>query len=86
MLFSWISTAPFYLRYGWAAITTKKGKSKASDFTSLTGSGGYGFQVENRSSASHLVMVGIDLKTVQELLGHKIIDMTFRYSHLFPRP
>jgi integrase len=32
--------------------------------------------------ASHLVMKGCDLRTVQQLLGHKDIKMTMRYSHL----
>ena len=30
--------------------------------------------------ASHLVMQGVDLVTVKELLGHKTINMTNRYS------
>lgn len=34
--------------------------------------------------ASQLVMSGVDIKTVQELMGHKSIEMTLRYSHLSP--
>jgi integrase len=32
--------------------------------------------------ASRLVMAGVDIRTVQELLGHRDITMTMRYSHL----
>jgi len=32
--------------------------------------------------ASRLVMAGVDLPTVQELMGHKTIGMTLRYTHL----
>lgn len=32
--------------------------------------------------ASHLVMAGASLKVIQQLLGHKDIKMTMRYSHL----
>ncbi|MGA3316414.1 MAG: site-specific integrase [Candidatus Korobacteraceae bacterium] len=34
--------------------------------------------------ASRLVMAGVDLRTVQQLMGHKAIQMTVRYAHLAP--
>ena len=34
--------------------------------------------------ASRLIMAGVDLRTVQVLMGHKTINMTLRYSHLSP--
>ena len=36
------------------------------------------------SFASYLTMVGVNLRTVQTLLGHKDLRMTMRYSHLSP--
>ena len=34
--------------------------------------------------ASHLIMSGADIVTIQRLLGHKTLAMTLRYSHLSP--
>ena len=30
-------------------------------------------------------MSGVDLRTVQDLMGHKTIQMTVRYAHLAPQ-
>jgi site-specific recombinase XerD len=35
--------------------------------------------------ASRLLLAGVDLRTMQELLGHKTIGMTVRYAHLAPK-
>lgn len=34
--------------------------------------------------ASRMVMAGVDIRTVQEILGHADIKMTMRYAHLSP--
>jgi site-specific recombinase XerD len=34
--------------------------------------------------ASRLIMAGVSIRRVQELMGHKTINMTARYAHLEP--
>ena len=36
------------------------------------------------TAASHLIMAGVDLRTVGKILGHKDLKMTLRYAHLAP--
>ena len=56
-----------------SAFTSALKKAGITDFT---------FHDLRHTFASHLVMTGVDLVTVKELLGHKTIQMTMRYSHL----
>ena len=68
----------------------KKGKPyknvRRSFATALKRSGIKNFRFHDlrHTFASHLVMARVDLKTVQELMRHKSIDMTLRYTHLSP--
>jgi integrase len=46
--------------------------------------GSLGPQVLRHTFGSRLAMARVDLRTVQELMGHKSIAMTMRYAHLSP--
>lgn len=55
------------------SFATALRKAKIEDFR---------FHDLRHTFASHLAMDGCNLKTIQELMGHKDIKMTMRYSHL----
>jgi integrase len=44
----------------------------------------YTWHCNRHTFASRLVMAGVDLRTVEELLGHRTLQMVMRYSHLAP--
>ena len=61
--------------------TVYEGFKKACE---TAGVQGFHFHDLRHTAASYLVMSGVDLATVKEILGHREIEMTLRYSHLAP--
>ncbi len=59
-------------------------KISFKDACAKAGIKGFRFHDLRHTYASHLAMRGVHLRALQELLGHKTIQMTQRYSHLSP--
>jgi integrase len=72
----------FCNKYGEPRNDIRKSFSTALSKSGITN---FRFHDLRHSFASQLVMAGVDLNTVRELLGHKDITMTLRYSHLAPK-
>ena len=62
-----------YLRNRFMRLTRKCGMPEFTSIHSL-----------RHTFASHLVMKGVDLATVQKLMGHASIETTMKYAHLAP--
>ena len=71
----------FYIIDGKRIIDIKRSYSTAVEKSGIKD---FTFHDLRHTFASHLVMSGVDLNTVRELLGHKSLQMTLRYSHLSP--
>lgn len=64
------------------ALTSAKGWFNAA--ITEAGIEGFTWHCLRHTFASRLVMAGVDLRTIGELLGHRTMAMTMRYSHLAP--
>lgn len=84
---NWRPTQRVWLsRYGepldspvaWFKLVMEEARARNPDLKDVT------WHVFRHTYISRLVMAGVDIRTVQELAGHKSISMTIRYSHLSP--
>ena len=62
----------------WFELVMEEAIKKNSSLKDVT------WHIFRHTNISRLVMAGVDLRTVQELAGHKDIKMTVRYAHLAP--
>jgi len=62
----------------WFELVMQEAVTKNSSLLDVT------WHIFRHTYISRLVMAGVDLRTVQELAGHKDIKMTVRYAHLAP--
>ena len=77
-------TAPGYVCPGVEAERSRDWRRWFEEAVLSVGIENFRWHDLRHSFASRLVMAGVDLRSVQELLGHKTIAMTVRYSHLAP--
>jgi integrase len=78
-------TGPGYVCPGIEAERERDWRRWFEDAVHAAGIDNFRWHDLRHTFASRLVMAGVDFRTVQELLGHKTITMTVRYSHLAPR-
>ncbi len=75
-------TGPFrsveYFRY-------RKGWNAAKDATDMRDDRQVVPHVLRHTCASRLAQAGVDIKRIQEFLGHRTLTMTLRYAHLSPK-
>jgi site-specific recombinase XerD len=88
-----LRSLPSRLKSAWV-FPTQNGKTalNAKNFVrrvllpalKVAGVAGFHWHDLRHTFASRLVMAGVDLRTVQELMGHQSYEMTLRYAHLAP--
>jgi len=69
-------------RTGNPYVDIRKTFDKALDKAEITRH--FTFHGLRHTAASHMVMAGVDLRTVGKILGHKTAQITLRYAHLAP--
>lgn len=65
----------WWLRGPWMRVATALGKQEDSEWIPHTC---------RHTTASRLVQRGVDLRAVQDFMGHKTLAVTMRYAHLAP--